>query len=248
VLHPDEIAQAVLHSDRIALKTFIQKHTCDSADFHEAFFYTFTPYTSLKATHLQMRSRNRKNPSKDDSQPVKREPTLHDKITEIFTRILPHVQATIVNTFAGAMQTYYDTFMVHRVRMDYEEAQEYRDASTSLFSVNADEGLWVYTPHFKQIAALVIGELFGTKITAVSMSSSFEKWQTVVLIDTMRNRWTMNFQKTGDTLRVSLMFPFSNTRMSVITSIEAHKLNDELTKPNGVELKAHDIRGWLEEN
>jgi hypothetical protein len=44
------------------------------------------------------------------------------------------------------------------------------------------------------------------------------------------------------------MFPFSNTRMSVITSIEAHKLNDELTKPNGVELKAHDIRGWLEEN
>jgi hypothetical protein len=203
-------------------------------------FCTLCPYASLHAIPLRMRSRH----GRQADEP-RHEQGRHTKLTEFFNQLLPSVRSEVVDVFVCAIQDYHDAFDVHRQQhSDYENSPEYRVASHRLLSVKPEEDLWVYSPYFKKIMAFAIGQLFNTRITGISTSSSFETWQTAVFVNADRVRWTVAMQPEGEAMHISLMYPISDTRVDLMHSLRAEKLTQELTRPGGLVLKVNDISGW----
>ena len=109
--------------------------------------------------------------------------------------------------------------------MDYESAPTYKEKSNHLLTVQATD-YWIYSPEFKKILALAMGEQFGSKITGISVSSPCAEWQTLVFVDAACNRWTVTIRRDDQILHVSSLFPFSNTDFKGMVSKQAHELTD----------------------
>ena len=162
------------------------------------------------------------------------EPPISKKICNVFTRILPFVPICVVETFANNIQTCHCAFLAYR-GMDYECVQEYRDESHDLLILQAED-FWIFSPQFKKILALAIGEQLGTKITMISTSCPCEDWQTWVFMDADSNRWMVTIKG----FCLSMLLPFSNTDIRPMVGKRAQELTHDK-----VALGAYDISQWL---
>ena len=109
-------------------------------------------------------------------------------ITAIFEKNLPSVEEEKKNVFINNMLAYHSEFKRHKdSEMNYEENTEYQNEFSTL-SILDQNDFWIYSPQFKKIVALMISELFKTKITQVSIGTPVDVTQDFVLFDRHLNR------------------------------------------------------------
>ena len=185
-----------------------------------------------------MQSVHGKEPLADEAEPIASQDNCHEDIRPIFARLLPSVSSSTIETFAENMATYHAAFRAHKESgwTKYESAPEYRDATHSLLTVQADD-YWIHSPEFKQVPASAIGAQFGTAITHVSVSSPCAPWQTIAFVNEARTRWVTTIERDGERLHVSALLPFSNTDIRPSMSKRAN----ELTDSDKVPLNVYDI-------
>jgi hypothetical protein len=174
-----------------------------------------------------------------------------DCLADIFSRHLPSEVGTVAGgIFAEGMRSYHDLFKSYRDRaMNYESLPEYQNAQHCVMRVGRDE-FWPYSPHFRKAVALIIQELFKTKITAVAVSPvSME--QMVVFVDESKNRWIMVTDECAEAdsclNRICMFFPRSNTPVLVqgIPTPLKH-LNDPALGKSCLALVVADVACWNE--
>jgi len=144
-------------------------------------------------------------------------------ISAIFEKNLPSVEKEKKSIFIEKMLAYHNEFKRHRDNeMNYEGNAEYQNELSTLSIVDQND-YWIYSPQFKKTVALVIGELFKTKITEVSLSTPVTVTQDLVLFDGHLNRWTVSFQyrePEPEKLHIVIRFPRSSsgTKLTELTN------------------------------
>ena len=172
--------------------------------------------------------------------PVTRELTVNEKVVGIFAQLLPSVGKGIMEAFANAMQAYHDRFRAYREsgRLDYEGMPGYGEQHAVLV-VHA-EAYWVQAVQFQKLLARTLGELFGTRITALSASFPVEEWRTLVFMDATSNRWAVTIRQEENEMHVSALLPRSNTTIRFMRNVGPQ----ELAGKDEVGLQAYDISAW----
>ena len=133
-----------------------------------------------------------------------------------FERNLPSVDEGKRRVFIENMLAYHSKYKAYRDNeMNYEGNTDYQN---ELFTVSVLDptDYWIYSPQFKRTVALMIGELFKTKIVHVSVGSPVLVTQDLVFFDGHMNRWMMSFQSREnepDKLHLVMRFPRSNSQV-----------------------------------
>ena len=99
--------------------------------------------------------------------------------------------------------------------MDYELLEEYRNEQHTIMQVEQGQ-FWPYAPHFRKVLALVIQDMFKTKITGLS-ASPVTMDQTVVFVDENNNRWVVTVENcvlNPEMNKIQIQFPRSKTPVS----------------------------------
>jgi len=150
-------------------------------------------------------------------------------ISAIFERNLPSVDKEKKSIFIEKMLAYHNEFKRHRDNeMNYEENAEYQNEHSTLSIVDQND-YWIYSPQFKKTLALIIGELFKTKITEVSFGTPVTVTQDLVLFDGHLNRWTMSFQSREsepEKLHIVIRFPRSKSRTKRTELVDEKTVSD----------------------
>ena len=150
-------------------------------------------------------------------------------ISAIFERNLPSVDKEKKSILIEKMLAYHNEFKRHRDNeMNYEENAEYQNEHSTLSIVDQND-YWIYSPQFKKTLALIIGELFKTKITEVSFGTPVTVTQDLVLFDGHLNRWTMSFQSREsepEKLHIVIRFPRSKSRTKRTELVDEKTVSD----------------------
>jgi hypothetical protein len=138
-----------------------------------------------------------------------------DKIAALFTQHIPSAPSAVASNIASGLQTYHTAYKAIRdLAMNYEMLPEYQ-TNVYIIPIQKDQ-FWPYTPHFRKFMALAIQELFKTKISHFAMSAIAIE-QTLVFIDTAKNRWIVRVENsTADHNKISMYFPLSDTILGVV--------------------------------
>ena len=130
--------------------------------------------------------------------------------------------------------------------MDYESLDEYKNEQHTIMQVEQGQ-FWPYAPHFRKVMALVIQDMFKTKITGLS-ASPVTMDQTVVFVDENNNRWVVTVENCAlnpEMNKIQIQFPRSKTPVSTAGSaISSKQLNDPIFSSSGMTLHAHSINSW----
>lgn len=168
-----------------------------------------------------------------------------ETLTALFTRLVPF--APTANDMAQGLQSYYTAFREHREsEMDYEALPEYKMKSY-IMQVPSDQ-LWVYTPHFRKFMALAISELFKTKITLMSFSSSTIE-QTLLFVNDQKKRWIMQLEPSDSDPHVNkifMYFPQPNTPLATTchnTPLE-HLVDATYLREKSRGIITEDVERW----
>ena len=152
-------------------------------------------------------------------------------ITAIFEKNLPSVEEEKKNVFINNMLAYHSEFKRHRdSEMNYEENTEYQNEFSTL-SILDQNDFWIYSPQFKKIVALMISELFKTKITQVSIGTPVDVTQDFVLFDRHLNRWMVSFQSREsepEKIRIVIRFPRSKSKVNLTTMVDEKTISDPI--------------------
>jgi hypothetical protein len=171
-----------------------------------------------------------------------------DTLVEIFTRNLPFVSPSAAEDFARGMRAYHGAFQQHRDNaLNYEGDPEYRQGLTEIMQLR-QEDYWVYTPHFKRILGLSIGELFKTKITMITPRSDVDIFHEAILVDTHYNKWVVYItHKKSDPsiIHVALKFPRTGTKTHFASiSYVSNMDKPETEKSTSTVFIVHDASVW----
>ena len=137
-----------------------------------------------------------------------------DELSEIFERNLKLVADEKKHAFVAKMREYHMKFKNRRDNeMNYEGNVDYQN-ELFLLSVVDTSDYWIYSPQFCKSVAIMIGKLFKTKITHVSIGVC----DATAFVDKHGNRWLMTFQSresAPEAVYVGIRFPRSNSCVHV---------------------------------
>lgn len=172
---------------------------------------------------------------------------MSDPIAEVFAKHLPSLSAETAEAFAKGMRSYHTEFKRYRdIAMDYESLDEYKNEQHTIMQVEQSQ-FWPYAPHFKKVMALVIQDMFKTKITGLS-TSPVTMESTIVFLDENKNRWVVIVEHSvlnPEMNTIQIQFPRSKTPVSMIgNSISSKQLHDPIVSLSGLALFAHNINSW----
>jgi hypothetical protein len=170
-----------------------------------------------------------------------------DPIAEVFAKHLPSLPAETAEAFAKGMRSYHTEFKRYRdIAMDYESLEEYKSEQHTIMQVEQGQ-FWPYSPHFMKSMALVIQDLFKTKITGLS-TSPVAMEPTIVFLDENKNRWVVLVERCAlnpAMNKIQIQFPRSKTPVSTIgNAISSKQLSDPAFCLSGLALYAHSVTEW----
>ena len=161
-----------------------------------------------------------------------------------FERNLPSVDEGKRRVFIENMLAYHSKYKAYRDNeMNYEGNTDYQN---ELFTVSVLDptDYWIYSPQFKRTVALMIGELFKTKIVHVSVGSPVLVTQDLVFFDGHMNRWMMSFQSREnepDKLHLVMRFPRSNSQVQHVILKDEKAISDSALCPC---IQVVDVDEW----
>lgn len=170
-----------------------------------------------------------------------------DPLADIFSLHLPSVPRSTAEEFASGMRSYHEWFKTYRdIAMNYEALPDYQNRQQAVMTVPHDQ-FWPYTPFFRKIVALVIQDLFKTKIMSMG-TDPVSKDQSLVFVDEHANRWSLLIEECPQDKqlnRISMFFPRANTPFQLI-GVQSKIL--QLGKPApgcpGFALLVADVTHW----
>ena len=173
-----------------------------------------------------------------------------DKIDEIFERHLPWVDEEKRLAFCDGVSRYWHKFRdYHDGNLHYEQDTNYQNELVTIIELGLEE-CWIYSPLFRKAMALMIGELFKTKIVLVSLASPESIDQPTIYIDEKEFRWALfldyhknDEEEYGGKIRIGMRFPRNcSSNLCELT----HTLNQNSTiqpqQPN--RLLVADVKAW----
>ena len=172
-----------------------------------------------------------------------------DKIDEIFERHLPWVDEDKRRDFCDGVRRYWQKFRdYHDGNLHYESDTDYQNELVQIIELGPEE-CWIYSPLFRKAVALMISELFKTKIVLASLASPEAMDQPTIYIDEKEFRWAMflDYHKkededTGRT-RVGMRFP-RNCSSNLCTMTQTLNQNSTIEPQQAKSLLVADARAW----
>lgn len=167
------------------------------------------------------------------------------KIHEIFTTILPSVEAGKRMAFLAGMRAYHEKFMGWRVGMHYEADEQYQNEWFEIAVVDQND-YWLYSPQFIKIMGLVLNELFKTRIQYHSLPDPTVIDRDCALIDRLTNRWVVSLrtpENEPEKMRICMRMPRSVTQMCTCGMASENEVS--AVNPT-VQIRVTDTRAWYD--
>ncbi len=135
--------------------------------------------------------------------------------------------------------------------MNYEATPDYHNACNEIMVVRPDD-FWIYTPHFKKILGLAIGELFKTKITMLGCADDTDMVHTLVFLDAQHNRFALTVlpsevvddQNPIMTIRICARFPLSGTKVQMSKTLTDNEISTPAFNASPFVILVHDTSAW----
>ena len=172
-----------------------------------------------------------------------------DCLADIISRHLPSEVGIVAGGFCEGMRSYHELYKSFRDKaMNYESLPEYQNAQHCVMTVGRNE-FWPYSPHFRKAVALMIQELFKTRIISVGFNPvSME--QTMFFVDEHNNRWLLTVTECPSDPclnQISIFCPRANTPTSLHgVSVCLKKMNDPAFAKTGMAIIVSDVACWNE--
>jgi hypothetical protein len=172
------------------------------------------------------------------------------KLYEISEKTLPWVNENRQRDFCDGMHAFYTKFKEYGGEsIHYQDNSDYQNELFLILELDLHE-CWIYSPQFKKAVARMIGELFRTTISQVSIVSPVDRDQPVFFIDDHGFRWAMLVDyhcptENPDKLRVGMRFP-RNCSKKPCTLLETLSQNSVIDPNDQHSLFVIDASNWLQ--
>ena len=169
------------------------------------------------------------------------------KIHEIFTTILPSVEAGKRIAFLAGLQAYHEKFKQWRVgSMNYEADEQYQNEWFEIAVVDQND-YWLYSPQFSKVMGLMLNELFKTRIQYHSRPDPTVIDRDSAFIDRLANRWLVSLrtpENEPDKMRICMRMPRSGTQMCTCGLMASE--NDVSAVNSKLHLRVTDTSAWYD--